>query len=152
MKALDRADIVGKKASDTRICICGHSMSAHSGTSSADRDAILLTGRALKTHCTPGRMNCPCSNARPVLLASDARKFMRKTAGPGMDHALGLGIAACRKADKTVEWLVDMECERCKTTEAKLAPVALSPGGLVTNEPGADNALLCASCRSELSA
>jgi hypothetical protein len=64
---------------DKRICACGHPLNSHTVGSSG----VVL--------CTPSRMICPCKNARPVLIAGDARKFLRKTMGPGPEHALARG-------------------------------------------------------------
>jgi hypothetical protein len=121
---------------DGRICLCGHPMGRH-------------TSVAGITLCKPTRMECPCRASRAVLECDDVRPFLRKTSGAGAMHALGRGIAAASERGKTVTWLVEMKCDRCKK-EGKLSPVPVTKQGSASNEPTGYDALLCAECRLEV--
>ena len=120
---------------DKRICTCGHPMNSHTISSSG----IVL--------CTPSRMMCPCKNARPVLIAGDARKFLRKTMGPGPEHALARGVLASFESGKDVEWIVGMICDKCGA-EGNISPVPTTREGIVQFEATGYDALLCKNCRS----
>jgi hypothetical protein len=149
MKALHQSDLRTRKDRDSRICICGHPMSNHSGLSDVERRIMSDAGMPGKTTCTPGRMTCPCDIARPAVYADDARMFLRKTLGDTpYDHALTLGIAACKRKSIHVEWLIDLLCDRCGNPNVSIA--AITAWGKIASEPSALNKLLCADCRLAL--
>ena len=129
IKAMSRPD------RDKRICACGHPMNSHTVTSSG----IVM--------CTPSRMVCPCKSVRPVLIDGDARKFLRKTLGPGPEHALARGILASIEDGKDVEWIIDMACDKCGVV-GSISPVPTTREGLVQFEATGYDALLCKTCRS----
>lgn len=122
---------------DKRICACGHPMNSHTISSSG----IVL--------CTPSRMMCPCKVARPVLIAGDARKFLRKTMGPGPEHALSRGILASFEDGKDVAWIIDRICDRCGR-DGNISPVPITREGIIKYEATGYDALLCRACRESL--
>ncbi len=125
-----------KNPRDPRICVCGHPMSRHTNISGM-------------YYCKPTRMECPCKSPRPVLECSDVRPFLRKTSGSGPMHALGRGLSAATAKGINVKWLVEMQCDRCKT-KGQVSPVPVTQRGIATSEPTGYDALLCSECRSEI--
>lgn len=122
---------------DGRICACGHPVGRH-----ADIAGLVL--------CKPTRMACPCKRIRAVLDVSDTRPFLRKTAGPGPEHALSRGLRGLvdGRAGATAEWVVDLECDRCGA-EGPVTPAPVTSTGLVVREPTGHDALLCSACLEE---
>lgn len=139
-----RVKVGAPGARDKRVCICGHSAGAHAEFSRDDSrrreaEAGLVT-------CKPSRLSCPCKKFVPVLIAENVRKFMRKTAGGGKLHALGLGLAETVASGLAVEWLdAGKVCWKCGTGEG-IRPVALEANGIQVDRPSAYNAMLCAQC------
>jgi hypothetical protein len=121
---------------DGRICICGHPVARHTDSG---------IGISL---CKPSRMECPCKKCRPALEASDIRQFMRKTWGGGSLHALSLGIAAQVKSGRSVKWIVDIQCDRCKTASGEIVPVPVSQTGHAMTEATGYDVFLCRDCRA----
>lgn len=119
---------------DGRVCLCGHSVGRHT----------VASGLVL---CKPARMECPCRKLRPVVEAEDVRPFLRRTAGSGMMHALVRGIAALAVSGKSVEWIVDLTCDRCGGDE-EVVPAAVTKQGALMSEATGYDALLCRKCRS----
>jgi hypothetical protein len=122
---------------DPRICLCGHASNKH----------LVANGVVM---CNPSRMVCPCKNLRPVIEVEDTRKFLRKTTGPGIEHALVRGIAALAKEGKEARWIDTPKCDRCSTTDGKIVPVPITAGKTVAYEPTNHNALLCEKCLGEI--
>ena len=125
---------VRQRSRDNRICACGHRMSAHTSVAGA-------------SFCRPTKLECPCKSPRPVIAVSDTRSFNFKTEGSGALHALSRGMLALAKKGKTLRWLVDLECDRCKKPAEKLLPSAVSQRGMAMTEATGYDALLCEDCR-----
>ncbi len=131
-----------KPSRDKRVCLCGHAVNKHS------TDAGLVI-------CVPSRYNCPCKNIRPVIEVEDTRLFLRKTSGPGAEHALTRGLAASFSADKGVEWLETPKCDKCgieatPAGDVKINPVAVTEFRSISYEATGYDALLCDSCLEEI--
>lgn len=131
------------KERDGRVCICGHPMNRH-------------MAEAGRWFCTPSRLTCKCSVARPVVETSDTRLFLRKTEGSDVEHALIRGMSAAVVAGKEVEWIEGARvCDRCKTEDGSsgpVLPVVLTKDGRMVPS-GSDTGyyfLLCATCRTEV--
>lgn len=133
---------------DKRICICGHSAGAHAEFSRDEtRRREAEVGYA---SCKPSRQKCPCNKFVAVLVAENARKFMRKTAGGGKLHALGLGLAETFASGLEVEWLdAGKVCWKCGTGN-DIRPVALEANGIQVDRPSAYNAMLCPACVGDI--
>lgn len=140
---VDRADVElaeqrkAISAVNRHICACGHAMARHTIS-----HGIVM--------CKPARMECPCKKARPVLLAQDTRMFIRKTAGGGAQHALTRGIRESLTKDKSVEWIIDLVCDRCGEENASIIPVPVTQGGTAVSRATGYDALLCPDCRVEV--
>lgn len=131
-----------KPSRDKRICLCGHAVNKHS------TDAGLVM-------CTPSRYNCPCKNIRPVVEVEDTRLFLRKTSGPGAEHALTRGLAASFSADKGVEWIETPKCDKCGVEatpagDVRILPVAVTEYKTVSYEATGYDALLCETCLEDV--
>lgn len=122
---------------DREICLCGHSMSKHT----------VINGIVF---CKPSRMECPCKRARPVLVAQDVRKFIRKTEGGGAAHALTRAIRESAAAEKSVEWIIDLKCDRCGAANNNVVPVPVTQNGIARSHATGYDALLCPDCRAEV--
>lgn len=133
LEAIEKSNEHGR---DRRVCICGHSMKRHEDAAGMGR-----------MQCSVGKQSCPCKNPRAVLEASDTRNFMRKTIGTGSLHALALGIAGAVNAGHSVDWIVELKCDKCGA-EGSLAPVAVTANGVVKDEATGYDALLCRTCRA----
>lgn len=132
------------RATDRRICICGHAMSRHH----LDR----YDGRH---YCKPGALDCPCLQPREVIEVPNTRFFMRKSMGSGVKHALTRGIAAsidrlgAEEFEQSSKWLVDPICDICKEP-SKFYPQRVTPTGsplLDVDDDQGVTAFMCASCR-----
>lgn len=126
-----------KVARDSRVCLCGHAVNKHT----------VVNGIVM---CTPSRMNCPCKNCRPVIEVDDTRLFLRKTTGPGYEHALVRGIAALHEVGKGMKWIEPPKCDRCSTSEGRIQPVPITTGKTVAYEATGRDALLCDKCLGEI--
>lgn len=122
---------------DPRICLCGHAVNKHTVTN----------GMVL---CTPSRMVCPCKSVRAVIEVEDTRKFLRKTTGPGVEHALVRGIAALADNNKEAKWIDPIKCDRCATTEGRIIPCPITEGKQVAYKATGRDALLCTACMEEI--
>jgi hypothetical protein len=122
---------------DREICLCGHSMGRHTITS-----GIVL--------CKPARMECPCKKARPVLVTQDVRKFIRKTEGAGAAHALTRAMRETAALGKSVEWIIDLKCDRCGAANNNVVPVPVTQNGIARSYATGYDALLCPDCRVEV--
>lgn len=124
-------------ARDGRICSCGHSTGRHQDYAGT-------------TTCTPSALRCACKTFRPIIDVSDTRAFLRKTEGSGPLHAFGRGLGVAISKGVQVEWLIDMQCDRCKKENVKLTPVAVTQHGVAVTYDTGFNAMLCADCRVEI--
>ena len=122
---------------DGRICLCGHSAGRHQ----------LVAGY---NSCKPSAMECACKTFRAVIDVSDTRAFLRKTEGSGAMHAFGRGLGVALSKGIKVEWIIPLECDRCRATDAKLMPVPVTQTGIAVTRDTGFNALLCATCRVEV--
>jgi hypothetical protein len=128
---------IDKRNRDSRICACGHRMSAHTVVAGA-------------SFCRPTKLECPCKSPRPVLTVSDTRSFNYKTEGSGALHALSRGILALARRGGRSHWLIELKCDRCSRQVDRLLPSAVSQRGRAMTEPTGYDALLCEECRSEI--
>lgn len=119
---------------DGRICLCGHGLSRHTLV-----DGIVS--------CVPSKMSCPCRNIRAVLDVEDTRPFLRKTQGPGPEHALSRGLAVLAASGKEGHWIIDLECDKCGEHSDRLSPVCVTATGVMVRMPTGYDALLCPTCR-----
>ena len=115
------------------ICICGHPINGH--TSAGNRSM-----------CSFAKTYCRCQMPLAVIATSDLRYFKKLTRGPGADHALSLGCYSAIKANKSVRWIAEPLCFKCKSTTTPIRPVALNSLSSVTFGSGEINVLLCSSC------
>jgi hypothetical protein len=122
---------------DRQICACGHGLSRHTVTAGI-------------VYCKPARMECPCKRLRPLIETSDTRMFVRKTDGGGAAHALARGIKAAVEKGKSVEWVVDLVCDRCGDAHPNVVPVPVTQGGIAVQHATGYDALLCPDCRTEI--
>lgn len=140
---VDRADIElaerrkANAAIDRHVCACGHAMSRHT----------IANGIVM---CKPARMECLCKRARPVLVVQDTRLFIRKTEGGGAEHALTRGIRESLTKNKSVEWLIDLVCDRCGKEADSVVPVPVTQNGTAVSRATGYDALLCPDCRVEV--
>jgi hypothetical protein len=137
---------------DQRVCKCGHAARAHTGhhgPNNRNHDALEASGYK---KCIPGRQVCPCAEFEPAISVSNAGRFMRKTSGPGSEHALSLGIRSLLADGGTFEWIEGVGCDACKRTVeqgAILVPIAFNPTTLQEQySPSAINKLVCEDCRA----
>jgi hypothetical protein len=121
---------------DGRICICGHAMGYHA----------LIEGRGV-VRCNAQKQNCACKNPRPVLITSNARAFMKKTYGSAGLHALTQGVVASITAGGSVEWIVELKCDKCENP-SQVVPCPVTVSGQVSNDPTGYDKFLCRDCRS----
>lgn len=143
-EALQRAR-EAEKTTDKRVCICGHAMSRHLGNQPGQM-------------CTANRLICPCTGERPVIETQDTRLFRMKTTGEGAQHALTRGIIVAVGKGKKVNWIIDLQCDKCQKAGvgANVVPTPVSvQGRVLRSESELDrtpwtNALLCGECRSAL--
>jgi hypothetical protein len=135
------------KERDGRICICGHPAKCHTseaGEASAVHFAMKASGR---NKCFPGRQSCPCRKFVGVLIASDVRKFMHRTTGPGPGHALTKGIDSGAQSHISMSWTENAVCELCKRSDVVLTAVSLDNTLFESNDATPINYLLCAEDR-----
>jgi hypothetical protein len=123
-----------RKPRDPRVCLCGHAINRH-------------TTPAGVVYCKPSQLDCDCKKIEAVIEVEDTRLFLRKTNGPGLEHALIRGMSALADAGKEAKWLVPIECAKCKTTEGAIMPAPINiHSSTVANESTGYNALLCQDC------
>jgi hypothetical protein len=134
-ETLSEINRVGNR--DKRICICGHSMNYHS----------FISTRGHHT-CNAQKNACKCRNPRPVLETTNARVFNRKTQGAAGLHALTQGIAGAMEVGATIEWLIEMKCDKCDTV-GPVVPVPVTQQGVISSSghTGFDK-MLCRGCRT----
>lgn len=138
---------------DGRICVCGHGAKCHGAIERQYFDTPLEDVPAGSMSCTAGRHRCECSQFFAVLETTDTRRFMSKTVGPGMEHALGRGLSNALTAGVPVVWREGLTCGKCQVETHGLLPVAIQvgpSGPRIARETAAYNYMLCASCRAEL--
>lgn len=130
------------KRRDNRVCICGHAMTRH-----VEQDGV--------SRCFPSRMACVCQGTRPVLEVSDTRLFLRKTTGPGKEHALLRGLSALVLKGGEASWIENLSCELCgvDATTENISPVPLSISGKICyneSQLSGKHAFLCRPCIEEV--
>lgn len=135
-EALEKVDKYGNR--DGRICICGHSLKFHS----------FLESRGVHV-CNALKQACPCKAPRVVVESSNTRVFMRRTHGGGGLHALTQGIVKATEVGATVEWVIEMKCDRCETA-GPVSPVPVNVEGRIQNDATGYDALLCRTCRETM--
>lgn len=118
------------------ICICGHADGFHGFSENQGAD-----------YCSANKSNCACKKKQLVITAQDTRSFLRKTTGPGADHALARGIRDAEAAGQVLEWIGEPTCEPCGST-VDLSPCPVSERGIILYEDKGFNAFLCVNCRS----
>lgn len=126
---------------DRRVCMCGHPVARHKE----------LRGQI---RCQPSRMACKCSDCVPAVEVSNTRFFLRKTTGPGAQHALARGLLAAAQAGVEIRWLVDVTCSACGSDEAVPAGLMRTVSGearVAWENPEATR-LLCGACITGLTA
>lgn len=121
---------------DKRICVCGHPFTRHS---------LNPRGQVI---CKPSSLYCPCKEQRLVLEAGDVRDFLFKTVGSAKFHALGRGLQRAMEKENSVEWVIEMKCDRCGE-EKPLAPVSVTQNVVIRDEPTGWDKLLCKECRQQ---
>jgi hypothetical protein len=131
-----------RKPRDQRICACGHAVNRHS----------MDSGRV---ECKPSAYRCECRRIHPVLEVEDTRLFLRKTTGPGPEHALARGLLALSLSNKKAIWLDGVACEMCGTMDTQgfqATPINQFNGAITIAYDGATalNGLLCPICREKL--
>lgn len=124
-------EFVAKYPRKKQICICGHTINAHTFSSSGFYN------------CYPGRITCYCRRPQPVYVASDARCFNRSTHGFGVKHALGFGIADLEKKGGHGEWLVPLKCRFEDCLESKITVVCIDKTGRVVPKSTETSLLFC---------
>jgi hypothetical protein len=127
-----------KPRRDPRICVCGHAVNKHVPESGA---------------CEPTKYKCPCRHVNPVLTVEDTRMFLRKSTGPGPEHALTRGIAALAEAGRGCDWLEGSKlCFKCTTAGVNVRAVPTdSTGTKVLYDHSQFNILVCDPCYKEMS-
>lgn len=122
---------------DRFICICGHQMARHE-----------TSGKV--TSCLVSRAWCACSEPLAVLDADMVNPFRFSTSGFGKKHALSKGIFALIQAGKRADWLIDLSCFKCNTSEKPVLPTPLNMNLKITYSSGSKNVLLCEDCIQEV--
>jgi hypothetical protein len=115
-----------------QVCICGHTVTSHSFWESG-----------ASYTCKPNNSYCPCMKVEPVYFAAHAGFFKRSTHGPGMKHALTLGIVAMTKAGYSGEWLVPLRCRFVDCADPDLVPAPVTSDRRVSARPSDINVFLC---------
>lgn len=114
-----------------RICICGHTITAHS------------FDPKFGYVCKPGQIWCKCERPYAVYCASDARHFMRSTHGVGFRHALGLGIASLERKGGTGTWMVPLSCMVAECQKMELTVACVDENSQVMDRTTPFSAFLC---------
>jgi hypothetical protein len=119
---------------DGRVCVCGHGLGYHA----------FIDGRGVYK-CNAQKQTCPCKNPRPVLTTDNVKAFLFKTHGSAGLHALGQGIANASKNGNSVEWIIDLVCDRCGAEN--VVPCPVNQNGIVMFKATGYDKLLCRDCR-----
>jgi hypothetical protein len=128
---------ISAKHVDRRVCVCGHSMGSHQGSSSSSR------------YCINGKLWCPCEQPVPVLETDNLRHFHFRTSGWGPKHALSRGIQKCLSSGSSITPLLENNCFRCGERSVRLIPASFSRDLAILEEAGSSNALICGPCFNE---
>jgi hypothetical protein len=130
-KASKYIDYLAKYPRSKQICLCGHTVTSHRYSTT------------LGYTCKPNKNYCPCQSVHPAYFAGNARHFKRSTHGPGMKHALSLGIVAMRKSGATGEWLVELKCMFPGCRNPEIVPAPMTQDQRVPDRATPINVLLC---------
>ena len=130
-EAFGYLDFIAEFPRRKQICICGHTVTAHKHSPP--------TGY----YCRPNSQECPCRVIRPVFYAENASYFKRSTHGPGLKHALSLGIKAMKKAGHSGKWLVVLKCQVPDCANPDIVPVCVNENRRITMVPTRYSAFLC---------
>lgn len=130
-KAVEYIDYLKRYPRTRQICICGHTATSHK------------FGTIVGYTCKPNNQYCPCRAIFPVYLAGNASCFKRSSHGPGMKHALTLGIAAMKKSGATGEWLVDLKCMYPGCSNVEVLPAPVNKDRRVLDRPSSINVMIC---------
>jgi hypothetical protein len=114
-----------------QICICGHTVASHHYST------------VVGYNCKPNNHFCPCERLDPVYFASNANHFKRSTHGPGMKHALALGITSLLASGSSGEWLIRVKCMYPDCKNLEILPAPLSKDRRIVGKPSNTNVLLC---------
>jgi len=129
-------DLKEKRHRDDRVCICGHTVAKHKSSGGF-------------VSCIPSKLVCLCKSVVPVLRSDNIRPFMMKTYGHKEEHALMLGMVKAIELGATIEWIVPMQCSRCKA-ETRVFPVCVTSTGFKTPESVGYDRLICEQCFKEI--
>lgn len=138
---------------DGRICVCGHSANNHGAIEREYFNLPLEEVPQGSVACSAGRHQCRCAQFYAVLETTDTRRFMSKTIGPGLDHALARGVNTALTGGAGITWRENLACGKCETAGVPLLPVGIrvGPNGpVIARESAEYNYLLCSECREGL--
>lgn len=133
VKANEYLDYLARYPRSKQICICGHTVTSHRFSTS------------IGYTCKPNTNYCPCEKVQPVFFAGNARHFKRSTHGPGMKHALSMGIVAMTRSGAKGEWLVPLKCMFPGCRNPEIVPSPLTKDQRVPDRAAPINVLLCRS-------
>jgi hypothetical protein len=130
--ASEYLDYITKYPRSKQICICGHTVTSHSFWE--------VNGSYT---CKTNNSYCPCVKVEPVYFAQHAGFFKRVSHGPGMKHALTLGIVAMQKEGFRGKWLVPLKCRFDYCNEPDIVPAPVTFEQRVSASPSEINVFLC---------
>jgi|LakMenE01Jun11ns_1017448.scaffolds.fasta_scaffold9433489_1 hypothetical protein len=130
--AREYLEYITKYPRSKQICICGHTVTSHNFWE--------LSGTYT---CKPNTSYCPCVKVEPVYFAPHAGFFKRVSHGPGMKHALTLGIVAMTKSGFSGEWLVPLRCRFDNCKDPDIVPAPVTSERMVSARPAEINVFLC---------
>lgn len=133
VKAHEYLDYLARYPRSKQICICGHTVTSHRFSTS------------IGYTCKPNTNYCPCEKVQPVFFAGNARHFKRSTHGPGMKHALSMGIVAMTRSGAKGEWLIPLKCMFPGCGNPEIVPSPLTKDQRVPDRAAPINVLLCRS-------
>jgi hypothetical protein len=105
--------------------------------------------------CKPSAMNCPCKAVRLVLISTNVRPFMRKSAGSGASHALMQGLRSAIELGAEISWIEPPSCgdqkkgTKCGSTD-QVVPCLITKNGFHADKPTGYDVFLCPPCRKSL--
>jgi hypothetical protein len=130
--ASEYLEYITKYPRSKQICICGHTVTSHHFWESSQGYT-----------CKPNKSYCPCTSVNPVYFAPNACYFKRASHGPGMKHALTLGIVAMTKSGFSGEWLVPLKCRFDDCNDPDIVPAPVTRHKRISARPSEINVFLC---------